>query len=244
MPDKRAHRGPHPKDERLFAPGKLDELRRAGGDYGWLLSRGYSSKAALTLVGDRYQLLARQRMALLRGVVAEHTVATRNGKRLSAERANGRGIAVDGFNCLITVEVALSGGVLLLCLDGVYRDLASVHGTYRRVAETRIALALLTSALDRSRPASVTWYLDKPISNSAKLAGILRETFSTRGLDWRVALVANPDREIAHAGEIAASSDGGVLDSSMAFIDLAGEVITREVARPWVVDLRADSALA
>lgn len=228
----------------MFAPAELDKLRQAAADYCWLLSRGYSSEAALKLVGDRYQLLARQRMALLRGVAAEQAVALRNGKRLSIDSASGRGIAVDGFNCLITVEVALSGGLLLLCLDGLYRDLASVHGTYRRVVETGTAISLLTHALSQSRPASVTWYLDRPVSNSGKLAAMLREAFSTQGLDWRVALVANPDREIALTGDIAASSDGGILDSSMAFIDLAGEVIAREVARAWVVDLRLDSGLA
>lgn len=244
MPDRRAHRGPHPKDERLFAPAELDKLRRAGQDYAWLLSRGYTSDAALELVGDRFQLFARQRMALLLGVAAERIIQERSAKRLSVGHASGRGIAVDGFNCLITVEVALSGGVLLLCLDGLYRDLASVHGTYRRVAETGTAIRLLARALGRAQPASVTWYLDRPVSNSGKLAGMLREVFSAEGLDWDVALVANPDREIPLTGHIAVSSDGGILDSSIAFIDLAGAVIAREVPRAWVVDLHPDSELA
>jgi uncharacterized protein YyaL (SSP411 family) len=55
MPDRRRHRGPHPKDPELFAPRHWPTLRRAVADLSWLLGRGYSEKAALKLVGDRYR---------------------------------------------------------------------------------------------------------------------------------------------------------------------------------------------
>jgi hypothetical protein len=29
------------------------------------------------------------------------------------------------------VEAALAGGVILACRDGAYRDMASIHGTWR-----------------------------------------------------------------------------------------------------------------
>ena len=63
MPDRRKHRGPHPEDARLFAPEVWPLLREATADLCWLLSRGYADKSALRLVGDRYELVARQRAA-------------------------------------------------------------------------------------------------------------------------------------------------------------------------------------
>src|SRR5688500_3971235 len=66
MSDSRKHRGPHPEDGRLFATDQLPALREATRDLSWLLSRDYASPSALKLVGDRYQLEARQRIAAAR----------------------------------------------------------------------------------------------------------------------------------------------------------------------------------
>ncbi len=66
MPDKRKHRGAHPDDNRLFAEDQLPSLRTAVAEYSWLLTRGYAEESALKLVGDRYDLTARQRMAVWR----------------------------------------------------------------------------------------------------------------------------------------------------------------------------------
>ncbi len=47
---------------------------------------------------------------------------------------------VDAFNLITTVEAALAGGVLIKGRDGCLRDMASMHGSYRKVAETIPAL--------------------------------------------------------------------------------------------------------
>jgi hypothetical protein len=71
MPDRRHHRGPHPDDAALFGrPDIQHTLRLAAGDLAWLLGRHYAPTAALTLVGNRYQLHERQRQALARAVAA------------------------------------------------------------------------------------------------------------------------------------------------------------------------------
>ena len=44
---------------------------------------------------------------------------------------------------MTTVEAALGGGVVLGCRDRTFRDIAGVHGTYRKVAETMPALELI-----------------------------------------------------------------------------------------------------
>ena len=66
MPDKRTHRGAHPQDDRLFAPDQYSALQSATSDLSWLLTREYASPSALKIVGDRYALDARQRLAVMR----------------------------------------------------------------------------------------------------------------------------------------------------------------------------------
>ena len=97
----------------------------------------------MKLVGDRYQLAVRQRAAIERCTCSEASRAHREARRAGSERLTGRALWLDGYNVLTTIEVALGGGVILKASDGNYRDIASMHGTYRKVAETLPALELL-----------------------------------------------------------------------------------------------------
>ncbi len=83
MPDRRSHRGPHPEDGRLFAPQVQPVLRKATAELCWLLSRGYTQKSALKLVGDRYDLVARQRTAVGRCVCGDAETARRTARTVT-----------------------------------------------------------------------------------------------------------------------------------------------------------------
>src|SRR5262245_53401780 len=143
MPDKRTHRGPHPDDERLFGAAMVPRLRQATNDLCWLFNRGYSASAALKLVGDRYDLEARQRTAVSRCVCSDASRDRRTGSLVPSGRLAGQTILVDGYNLLTTVEAGLAGGFLFAARDGCYRDMASMHGTWRRVDETIPAIELI-----------------------------------------------------------------------------------------------------
>ena len=52
-----------PDDQQLFAADNVPRLQEATRDLSWLLSRGYASPSALKIVGDRYLLDRRQRVA-------------------------------------------------------------------------------------------------------------------------------------------------------------------------------------
>src|SRR5207249_4208669 len=107
MPDSRQHRGPHPDDAVLFGqPDVLHTLRLAAGDLAWLLGRQYAPTAALTLVGNHYQLHARQRQALARAVAAPAVAQARRQRHVPTAALAGMSLYVDGFNQLITIEVA------------------------------------------------------------------------------------------------------------------------------------------
>ena len=143
MPDRRGHRGAHPEDARLFAREQWPTLQRASAELAWLLDHGYALRSSLALVGNRHGLLQRQRVALARcSCNAEHSDRRRQHE-IARNTVAGSEIWIDGYNLLISVEAALGGGVILLGRDGCYRDLASLHGTYRTVTETLPALSLI-----------------------------------------------------------------------------------------------------
>ncbi len=245
MPDKRKHRGKHPDDTRLFAESQHETLGTAVREYAWLLTRGYAVDSALKLVGGRHDLTARQRMAVRRSSCSDESLLRRTQSRLAYDEAAGRPIAVDGYNLLITVESALSGGLILIGRDGCYRDLASVHGTYRKVEETAPALELIIDHLATLHAPHIDWYLDKPVANSGRLKVLMAEMVSLPqdevGGDWvwNIELVDSPDRVLAAHSATVVTADSVILDACSAWLNVAAELIERRCANAWTVDLRA-----
>lgn len=227
MPDTRSHRGPHPEDGQLFSPSQKPLLRAAVEELSWLLSRGYAPVSSLKLTGDRHALRQRQRELVFRAACTDAQRALRARSRREPSAAQGADLLVDGFNLLITVETALGGGVVFQARDGTWRDLSSVHGTYRSVEETPPALEGIGGVLAALEPASVTWLLDAPVSNSGNLAGQLRALAEERGWPWEARLSRNPDQELMAArGALVVSTDSLILDHAPAWLPL-GELVVR-----------------
>src|SRR5437588_8984206 len=174
-PDIRKHRGAHPEDRKLFADDQIPALRAAVGDLSWLLTRDYTMKGALKLVGDKYALTERQRLAISRAACSDQSRELRTRRQITIDDARNSEWIVDGFNLIITIEAALSGGLLMSCRDGCIRDLSSVHGSYRSVDETDGAILVISKAFERLRPELVAWLLDRPVSNSGRLAQRIRD---------------------------------------------------------------------
>jgi hypothetical protein len=237
MPDIRKHRGAHPEDKKLFAAPQLPSLRMAVSELSWLLTRDYSLKGALKLVGDRYTLTDRQRLAAARAACSDQSKERRAKTLASLESINGEELIVDGFNLIITVEAALSGGVLLVCRDHCIRDLSSVHGSYRAVTETDQAIELIGEVLAMLRPNSVAWLLDRPISNSGRLANRIRQFALEKDWNWSVEVVFNPDAEMAASDHIVISSDSHLLDQVPRWFNLNRILIDRWLAESWLIDL-------
>ena len=66
-----------------------------------------------------------------------------------------------------------AGGVILHARDACYRDMASMHGNYRRVEETIPAITLLGELLAEWSLESCHWLFDQPVSNSGRLKSML-----------------------------------------------------------------------
>jgi hypothetical protein len=245
MPDKRSHRGPHPDDAKLFAPEKIPDLRDAVEDFSLLLTKGYADKGALKLVGDKFSLTQRQRLAVMRSACSDQQLASRSRSRVELNEIEGQSLAIDGYNLLITIEAAMSGGVIFKGRDGCFRDLASIHGTYRKVTETIPAIQLIGDFLEQYGIKKVLWLLDSPVSNSGRLKKLiaeLAEKNSRHGFDklttgWDIELLLNPDAELIKTDYVVVTSDSVILDNCKKWTNLAAEIITKELPSATIIDL-------
>jgi hypothetical protein len=239
MPDSRTHRGPHPQDGELFSPAALPRLRDAVADLSWLLSRGYALPGALQVVGNRYDLESRQRQAVTRSACTDEAMMRRRSSEVPAGLLRGATLRIDGYNVLTTVEAALGGAAVLLGRDGSLRDIAGVHGTYRRVEETLPALQCVGSYLKSIAVGRCEWYLDAPVSNSGRLKAIVESAARDAAWDWTVHVVPNPDAVLSATSDVVATADSVILDRCPRWFALAREVVAASAPGARLVDLRA-----
>jgi hypothetical protein len=224
----------------LFAPATWPRLRGAVEDLSWLLSRGYALPGALQVVGNRYELESRQRQAVTRSACSDAALARRRSSEVGASALVGNTLLVDGYNVLTTVEAALGGAVVLLGRDGACRDIAGVHGTWRRLEETLHALQLVGDFLAHDlRVARCVWYLDAPVSNSGRLKTIIESTGAEQRLDWSVHVVPNPDADLCAAGDVTvATADSVILDRCGKWLNLARAVVCGHIPAAHAVNLQ------
>lgn len=237
MPDARRHRGPHPQDAALFGPEAWPALREATADLSWLLGRGYATPSSTALVGDRYGLRQRQRIAVARCAASDDAVRARRARELAPDTIAGRSLWIDGYNVLTTVEAALAGGVVLGARDGCQRDVASVHGSWRRVEETRPAIRAIGDVLASWRPSVCRWLLDGPVSNSGRLKLLLLEIAAQQGWRFEVEVVPDPDPLLCATEAVVASADSVVLDRCRTWVNLARYAVSAAAPQAWIVDL-------
>ncbi len=240
MPDTRKHRGPGPGDLAWFGPEARPALLVAVGDLSWLLTRGYAEPSSVKLVGDRHRLVERQRTAVRRASCTDLARAARQARRVEPNSLRGIPLRIDAFNLILTLESALGGGVVLGGRDATYRDLASVHGTYRRVAETEPALHLAARWLQEWEVGPCTWLLDAPVSNSGRLAALIRSIDPT----WTAEVVPDPDFLLSLPGDAVVTADSAILDRTGPWVNLARALVDAEVPGAFVVDLDPDPAAA
>lgn len=193
--------------------------------------------SSLKLVGDRHGLRERQRRAVSRAACSEQDRQRRKAHCVAIEELLHQPVIIDGFNLLITIEAALSGGPLFIGVDDCIRDLSSVHGSYRSVEETDRAILLTGEALWNLAPSSVLWLLDRPVSNSGRLAAKITDLATRNDWPWTVDVVFNPDSAIIASPAIAITSDSSILDRVARWSDLKSHLLNA-IPDAWTIDLR------
>ena len=238
MPNRQKHRGQHSNDPKIFNEKWIPSLNEAVDDLSFLLSRGYTDNPAIKIVGDKFKLTKRQRMAVWRAACKNEALIQRKTTRIAPSQLKNKEICVDGYNMLINIESALGGGIIIECRDGAYRDIASIHGTYRKVEETIPALKLLGASMKELEVSHAHWYLDTPVSNSGLLKELMYQIANEQQFPWDIELANNPDKEIIkHTDKVTISSDGWVLDHATNWCGLNKFIIDQQTA-PNIIQLK------
>ena len=229
---KSVRRGYCDEDERLFGASQREKLLNAATDIRWLLNRGYNVEPAITFTCNHYLLNARQRMAIFRSVISQKEHDIRCQKEL---KTLGKCVFVDGLNTIITLETALSHSLVLKGDDGVMRDVAGLHGTYRIIDKTAAAIDLIIRNIVDMGVEKATFFLDKPVSNSGSLKQLILERAIDFAIEADVQLVQNPDACLI-GKESVISSDGPVIHKSLGWFNLNARIVEKEISDAWIFE--------
>ena len=236
MSTKNVKRGFDPDDTKIFSKESIAELKIAQEEIQWLLDRGYKIKQIIEFTGNHYLLSSRARTALQRTTSSTADYEKRKKTMLPFECAKDGCLSIDGFNLIITLEVAMSGSPILLGKDGVYRDLAGLRGTYRLIDKTDAALNLIGKTLQELSVPMVKFYLDSPVSNSGRLKTKILEYSEQWGMPVEVDLIPNVDAVLA-GKERVVTGDSIILDECKSWFNLSRKIIEDHIQDAWVVDL-------
>ncbi|KIC61992.1 DUF434 domain-containing protein [Chryseobacterium taiwanense] len=223
------NRGKNTGDDTLFGTGKqIDKLKSAVQDMQYLLSRDYAEKASSELVGNRYRLKTRQIQSVRGASASNAQIQNRKSKQLEVSELENTTIYLDGFNVLILLESLLSEAYIFQGLDGCFRDLSEVHGTYKRVNQTFSAIELIAKFYQNSKVQKIVWIFDKPVSNSGRIKQTILDFATENNFNWEVDLEFNPDKFLVENAEIVVSSDAWILDHCKNWFNLIQYVMDEE----------------
>ena len=204
-------------DQKLIDPAQ---------DIRYLLKRNYPRSGAILFVSNHYRLSEQERHILTRVVVAPHVADSRSKKRLGCTDSNikGRDVLVDGYNVLITIEsmIKLNRELLWLGDDGYVRDTKGVFRNYAVTDTTYQAVDMMLALLAECKVGSATILLDSQMSNSGKLARVIRSKLTECLLDGdaRTSRHVDFDLKNAGAGVVVATADGVIIDSVQEVVDI------------------------
>ncbi|MFL0269993.1 DUF434 domain-containing protein [Candidatus Clostridium radicumherbarum] len=234
---KETKRGFGEEDYRWFSEEAMEKLKKAQEEIQWLLSRGYKSSSLIDFIGGHYQFSSRQRTALQRATASSNQCRIRSEKHIALEALKGNYINIDGFNLIITLEVALSGGLLIQGNDEVIRDLAGLRGTYRLIDKTDNAIILIKQILMELGVRGVKFFLDAPVSNSGRLKTKILEILTSSNIIVEVELVPNADVILSKL-EGVVTADSIILDECKSWVNLSRRIIEKYIKNAWVVKLQ------
>ena len=204
---------------------RKDKLRDASYDLKFLLNRGYRRKNALNFVSNKYLLSKHERNYLTRSIYSDLIAKSRMSKIVDISEIENQILLVDGYNVLISVESICKKDYdsLILCDDGIIRDLNAVFGKYKLNEYTKKALNYILVIISEYNP-KIRFFFDKQVSFSGKLAKITEELMNIYKIGGDTVLSSNVDFEIIKMNSIescvVATSDSAIIDKVSRILDL------------------------
>lgn len=218
--------------ERDFSEKMIPKLRKAAEEVYFLLNRSYLVTSTTRFIGDHYQLSERQRLALARTVSPEESIRSRKSREVTDIAR--KTLYIDGFNVIIGLEIAYSDSILFCCMDGTVRDLAGLHGIYRLIPQTDLAIQALLVSLGELHVEKAVIFLDQPVSNSGRLRQRILEFAEPIPFELEVE-IENPVDAILKSKPLVASADAIILDECSQWFNLVRYVVGSQIgAYPYI----------
>jgi hypothetical protein len=201
-------------------------LKGAAYDLKFLLNRGYRKKGALNFVSNKYLLNKDERNYLFRRTISDSKSISRKEKIISIDEIVERNIFVDGYNVLITSEIIINQEYdsLVMCDDGVLRDLKAVFGKYRMDGHTEKVIQTVLNLINQHQPLFTNFLFDSPVSKSGELAKLTNSILEVKGVQGRAETVRNVDYELVKRSKascgVVATSDGVIMDRVENILDI------------------------
>lgn len=228
-------RGSAESDKRDFSREAISKLRKASDHIRYLINEGYSIKNASVFVGNHFLLSERQRLAIVRSISSDIQLQIRQEKECTETELYGKTVHIDGFNTIITLEVALSQSLLLECMDGTIRDLAGLRGTYHLIDVTPEVIRIIADSLGHLNVKKVIFYLDAPVSNSGRLKSLIAAIWKNYNIGLDIQVIPDVDRNLLDK-DCVITTDAIILDQCKSWFNLVricAEKISVIPVRVW-----------
>lgn len=197
----------------------LKNLENPARDVRFLLDRGYPSTSAIRFVSNHYKLSLSDRHLITRAVLPSSIAQKRRDKLITCDEMKGLALLIDGYNVLITMESVLDQEIVL-CDDGFIRDIKGVFGKYKKTDATDVALTEILTLLSEISPSLVLFLFDSKVSKSGELARYVKGKLTQFGLEGDTETLSSVDHKLKTCNAIVATSDGHIIDSVDAVIDI------------------------
>lgn len=232
---KDTRRGYHPNDHLEFGKRDQEKMNKAVEEIAFLLNRGYDMKSCSTYVGNHRLLSERQRLALSRSIAPSDILIERLRKEVPRNTPMDI-VHIDGFNTIITMEVAFSNCLLVRGMDATIRDLAGLRGTYKIIDKTKMAIHSILKALEQLKIGDAVFYLDRPVSNSGRLKQYILQMAEEYKIRIEVEVINDVDRTL-YDRESVITTDAVILDRSRSWYNLNWYIIQESIQKAWIYDI-------
>lgn len=231
---KHIRRGFNEDDEKRFRGESLELLSACAEDIVYLLDRNYPYKTVPNFVGNRHRLTERQRTALMRMCASHEMLRIRKSRQIE-KLEEGCTVHIDAFNAAVLMETALCGSMVLKGMDGCYRDLSGLAGTYSVIDTTAPGIRMILEALIRHKVKDAVFWVDAPVSNSGRLKKVIADTAEELHFPIDIQMVKDADAELKKQANVI-TGDSEVISECISWYNLYEELINA-LEDPWVTEL-------
>lgn len=207
--------------------------------YSYLTAKGFDGRSCKKFVGDHYSLSGTERSILFRGISKPARSGLIRSKLIPEKEIKNRVLHIDSLNVMITLISYLKGRPVYLSTDGLLRDASETHGKTLSEPLVEKAVKLSLDYLGTLHPAGINFYIDKPVNNSKRIVGLIREILLQGRQSGEVEYFDDPDKilRMIRSGYVATSDSVLIERTEAGIFDLARHTLDHHF-QPKYLDLQ------